>query len=101
MDHWLDILRAQVAASSRQAVADALGVSRTSISLLMSGKYTARTDLMAARVVDVFSRFPCPHSGQLVSPAECVQRAGQMPTSSPGALRWWRACQSCPHKPQP
>lgn len=99
MDAWLELLHAQVAASSRQAVADALGVSRTAISLLMSGKYPGKTDNMAARVVDVFSRVQCPHSGQMVSPGECAQRAASMPTSSPGALRWWRACQTCPHAP--
>lgn len=101
MDDWLTILRAQAAASSRQAVADALGVSRTAISLILNGKYPGRANNMAARVLDVFSRFLCPHSGQMVSQAECAQRAATMPTSSPGALRWWRVCQTCPHKPQP
>lgn len=96
---WTTLLREQVDARSITAVAADLGVSRTAVSLVLSGKYRGKTDRMAARVLDVFSRVPCPCSGDLVDSAECARRSGAMPTSSPGALRWWRMCQECEHKP--
>jgi hypothetical protein len=96
---WMALLREQVAARSITAVALDLGVSRTAVSLVLAGKYTARTDKMAARILDVFSRVRCPYSGGMISPAECGQRSGAMPMGSPGALRWWRMCQNCEHKP--
>lgn len=96
---WMAMLKEQVDARSITAVAADLGVSRTAVSLVLSGKYPGRTDKMAARIVDVFSRVRCPYSGGLVSPAECAQRAGKMPMGSPGALRWWRMCQECENKP--
>lgn len=96
---WMAMLKEQVEARSITAVAADLGVSRTAVSLVLSGKYPGRTDKMAARIVDVFSRVRCPYSGGLVSPAECAQRAGKMPMGSPGTLRWWRMCQECEHKP--
>ncbi|GAB7082320.1 LacI family transcriptional regulator [Megalodesulfovibrio paquesii] len=96
---WLAILRREVAAGSCQAVAAAMGVSRTAVSLLVHGKYTADPARMAAKVLETFTRVHCPHAGVPVSPQECGQRAGAMPTGSPGALRWWRACQGCPHNP--
>lgn len=96
---WMTLLREQVEARNITAVAADLGVSRTAVSLVLSGKYPGKTDRMAARILDVFSRVHCPYSGGLVSPVECAQRSGAMPTGSPGALRWWRMCQECEHKP--
>ncbi len=95
----MTLLREQVAARSITAVALELGVSRTAVSLVLSGKYPGKTDNMAARIIDVFARVRCPYSGRMVSPAECAQRTGTMPMGSPGALRWWRMCQECEHKP--
>ncbi len=97
---WMAMLRGQVEARSITAVAADLGVSRTAVSLVLAGKYPGKTDKMAARIVDVFARVECPYSGALVSPAECAQRSGDMPMGSPGALRWWRMCQVCEHKPE-
>lgn len=96
----MTLLQEQVTARNITAVATDLGVSRTAVSLVLSGKYPGKTDKMAARIMDVFARVSCPYSGALVSPAECAQRAGDMPMGSPGALRWWRMCQVCEHKPE-
>lgn len=97
---WFALLRAEVEKTSRAAVAKRMGVSRTAISLVMSGNYGAATDKIAARVLEVFSRIDCPYLGKSISPAECAAHAGRaIPTSSPRAVRHWKACQSCPHHP--
>lgn len=99
MTDWLAILKQAVKASSRQAVADRLDVSRTTISLVLSGKYPAKTDKIAAKVLDMFARITCAHTGVEITHAECrALSTSAVPTSSPQAMRHWRACQSCAHK---
>lgn len=96
---WLTLLAEAVDASSRAAVARELDVSRTSVSLLLSGQYPGRTDKMAALILERYARLDCPHTGKSVTPDYCRKYTGQVPTSSPAALRQWRACLTCPHNP--
>jgi hypothetical protein len=99
---WLQLLRQAVEAegSSITTVAAKLGVSRTSISLVLAGKYPAKTDKIEARVLDIYARLICPHTLVEIRHAECRETAAAAtPTSSPQAMRQWRACQSCIHKP--
>ncbi|KIO49622.1 LacI family transcriptional regulator [Nitrosospira sp. NpAV] len=95
---WMSLLASAVAASNKAKVAEDLGVSRTAISLVVSGKYPASTDKIAARVIETYGRVICPHLGEEITLAECKQyHTGQVPTSSPRAMKHWRACQTCPH----
>lgn len=99
MNDWLDLLRQAVAASSMTAVADKLIVSRTAISLVLAGKYPAKTDKIAAKVLDTYARHICTHTGIEITHAQCRATAtANTPTSSPQAMRQWRACQSCEFK---
>lgn len=92
---WMQLLGSAVAATSVTAVARRLGVARSSLSLLINGKYPGGTDNMAARVMDVLAE-PCPvYGGPRTSDACASRRAEPMPTSNPFALRQWRACQLC------
>lgn len=96
---WLDLLRAEVEKTSRKAVAARLGVSRTAISLVMSGKYGAKTDNIAALVMEVLGVIACPYLGKEITRRECHEHAGRaIPTSSPRAVRHWKTCQTCPNK---
>ncbi|MGE4539239.1 MAG: LacI family transcriptional regulator [Desulfovibrio sp.] len=96
---WLALLTEEAARTSITATARRLGYSRTSISLVLAGKYPGGTDKMAARVLEAFRRVVCPLLDKEVTPAECAKNGGRVPTSSPAALRLWRACQTCPHRP--
>lgn len=99
MTGWLAILKQAVEATSMTAVASKLDVSRTTISLVLSGKYPAKTDKIAAKVLDMFARITCIHTGAEITHAECrALSTSAVPTSSPQAMRHWRACQSCAHK---
>lgn len=95
---WLTLLQEQVEKSSKQAVADELGVSRTVISLVMNEKYPASTDKIEERVNNLYSRLQCPHTGENITITACkANQTATAPTSSPRAMRLWRACQSCPN----
>ncbi|WP_297892949.1 helix-turn-helix transcriptional regulator [uncultured Desulfovibrio sp.] len=92
---WMHLLDRAVAATSVAEVARRLGVARSSLSLLINGKYPGGTDNMAARVMDVLAE-PCPVYGGGRTSESCVsRRAEPMPTSNPFALRQWRMCQLC------
>jgi hypothetical protein len=99
--NWLELLRNAAATHPKgnQGVADDLEVSRTTISLVLGGKYPAKTDKIAAKVIDLYARLTCPHTGVEISHAECRSLSIRVvPTSSPQAMRHWRACQGCIHK---
>jgi len=100
MKDWLTILQQAVDATSMGVVATKLGYNNhTTISLVLSGKYPAKTDTIAAKVLDVYARLTCPHSGAEITYAECrALSTSSVPTSSPQAMRHWRACQSCANK---
>lgn len=93
---WRQLLDRAIDASSIQAVADRLDLSRTTLSLVANDKYPARTDKIAARVMDVLGRIECPYLGVEITREQCREFHGcRAPTSSPREMRHWRACQGC------
>lgn len=96
---WMKMLQDAVSKSTMTDVALRLGVSRTSISLVMSDKYPSSTDRIAARVIDIYGKVDCPYLQTHIRLGECREySAAAIPTSSPRALRHWRACQKCQHR---
>lgn len=96
---WVELLRQAVEKTSMAAVAERLGISRTSVSLLLACKYPAKTDLMAQRIRTLLSARFCPHLETAITGDDCQRyHRRPMPRSSARELRHWRACQDCPHK---
>lgn len=97
---WFRLLQEAVAASSRTAVAGRLGISRTAVSLVLSGKYAGKTDRVAARVLRAFGEVQCTHTGQPISLTVCVSYASRRaPLNNPLELSHWRTCRACPLRP--
>jgi len=97
---WMRMLREAVDASSQTAVAERLGVSRTTVSLVLADKYPGKTDRVADRVLRVFGQVKCTHTGQLVQLAVCVSYANRRaPLNNPLELSHWRACRTCALRP--
>lgn len=100
--HWRLLFEQALAAAngSRTIVAEQLGVSRTMVSLAAADKYHGRLDAFASRVLAAYDGFTCPHLAERVTANDCKTYALRpAPTSSAREGRHWRACQSCPHKP--
>ena len=55
---WLELLSDAVAASNMTAVARRLGISRTAVSLVLAGKYGAKTTRIETRVLAVIGTRP-------------------------------------------
>lgn len=97
---WLAMLREAVAATSQSHVAVVLDVSRTTVSLVLSGKYPGKTDRVAARVLKAFGQVQCTHTGEHISMTVCVSYANRRaPLNNPLELSHWRTCRNCPLRP--
>lgn len=94
---WMDLLiEAVKKPSSKKAVADRLGISRSQVSRVISGTYGASTEHIAKKVLHVYGQIHCPHLSEQITQAQCKSyREGSAPTSSPRAMKHWRACQRC------
>lgn len=98
---WMKLLQDAVAVSTKKAVADNLGVSRSTVSLIMNGKYPASSGHVAQKVLNVYGRIHCPHLDAEITPERCRScRTGSAPISNPRAMKHWRACQVCVHNPE-
>lgn len=96
---WRTLLEDAVKASNRAEVARVLGVSRATVSMLLSGTYQGATTRMAALVVAKFGdgSVHCPHLDAPLRVPECrAWFTRPQPTSSAGALKHWLACRTCP-----
>lgn len=93
------LMLARVEQSNRRQVAQKLGVSRTAVSLILSGKYDADPARILALAVARYGQIDCPHLAKAISPAECHAFArADAPTHNPMKMRHWNACQRCPRR---
>ncbi|MDR2172657.1 MAG: helix-turn-helix transcriptional regulator [Burkholderiales bacterium] len=96
IERAIEILRREVALTSYRKVAERLGYSITAISMALNGKYGASMDKMAAAVMQMIARFPCPHTGAEISQEKCKATCtAKAPTHNPMAMRQWRYCKTC------
>lgn len=104
---WLQILRIEVEkpGATIASVAASVGMKRTALSMLLSGKYPAKLDKVSAKFgAAVLARYRdqvlCPHLRRGIGPAECLAHASApMSTSSPVKIAQWSACRRCPLNP--
>ena len=95
----LTLLAAAVAGHPRgkAGVAAQLQVSRPLLSRVLSP-----TDRLAARIIATFGVTRCPATGEQQQISDCQRLAAlPAPTHNPQAMRHWKCCQHCPHRPLP
>ncbi|WP_320200518.1 MarR family transcriptional regulator [Agrobacterium sp. rho-13.3] len=105
---WVDVLRAEAAKPdrSKQVISEELGVSRTAISLICAGKYSAGMNKvqakLAPKVMALYGQQVwCPHLRDAIAPGICVtHHTAPMAKSDPTKLKHWLACRQCPQNPE-
>ena len=98
-EKWMDLLIGAVSKSNILEVANKLGYSRTTVSLVLSGKYQGKTDKVAKIVLEVFAIVQCPFLQTEITLKECANFAHcKAPTHNPNKMQHWRNCQRCPNK---
>lgn len=104
---WVQILRAEVErpGATIAGVAASVGMKRTALSMLLSGKYPAKLDKISAKFAGTVLRryrdqIHCKHLGRGIGADECRAHAtAPMSTSNPEKLAQWSACRRCPLNP--
>jgi hypothetical protein len=95
----ITLLRACVArhGGNKQAAAVEVGISRASVSTLLSGTYPATTtERVEAKILAALDKRDCPAFGEPVTGAACAAEAAKpMPLSGPAALKRWSICRGC------
>lgn len=102
----LQLLTAAVAAdpNGKAGVGRQLGrgFGRSLISRVLSPKDPLQiSDALATRVIDVYHVIPiCPATRTQQARSECLRiTRSKAPTHNPLAMRIWKTCQTCSHKP--
>lgn len=99
---WLELIRTEAERTSKAAVAIRLDYSRTTISLVLAGKYPGRLDKLEMKAIKVLEPpviVACPHLGQDIPIEQCKQYSlRKVPTHNPQKMTHWRACQECQNK---
>lgn len=107
MSELLQRLKQAIAETSITAVANKIGVSRSALSLVISGKYGVKPSMPhGASIKNVLEKFEraysgvnCPYAGRELTRDECFNRStGPRPFGGASKTAWWDACQSCNHK---
>lgn len=103
-ERWFLLLQAAVKESSVTAVAARLSAgysrtySRTAVSLVIAEKYPAKTDKIAARVIELFDRWQCPYLNTDITGEDCrAIHSGPTPSHDPARLSHRRVCRTCTH----
>lgn len=102
-DNWVDACHEekQKAGISYAEIARRIKYARPSLSLALSGNYTGDTKTISEAYVTYRKQVLCPYAAVTVSRQYCRDHAlADAPTHNPAALRHWRACQGCEHKPE-
>lgn len=107
---WFALLKQATQGRERREVAQLLGVSPPVVTQILNatghyGSGRAGTGRVAARVLQVFGTFECPHltaqyeEPRVITGEQCAAYARtRPPVGSPGAMEHWRACQKCPRR---
>lgn len=100
-DGWMEILKTMTAARGQSAVAKEMGVSATTLSLVLAEKYPAATDNIERRVMEIYGDngvVNCPMLGE-IEPSRCAetwQRAQKIKSpGNPATIRLYAACRKC------
>jgi hypothetical protein len=100
---WLKILKQQVEAKGAAAVAREVGISPASLSLVLAGKYPAKTDNVERKVIAIYGSASglvnCPLLGE-IEPAACAQNFNLakkigVRCGNPATLKLYKTCIKC------
>ena len=106
---WMSLLKTAVTAAGKagkQRVADRLGFSRPYVSRVMNPDGKSGIPNPPQSFIDrVIDRYhvvsECPATQREQPRIECRRLAlGAAPMHNPLAMRIWKTCQTCPHKPE-
>lgn len=99
---WRALFDAAVEKDGAVRVAARLGYNNHTLVSRVRAGHVPASDKFRKRVIDrYFVVAQCPATGQEQPRSECRRLAtGAAPTQNPLAMRIWKTCQNCAHKPE-
>lgn len=104
-ERWFKLLQQAVEESGVTGTAARLSkgfertYSRPTISQIMNGIYIGKPDKIAARVMAVLDRWPCPYLNTDITGEDCrAVHSGETPSHDPARLAHRRMCRTCNRK---
>jgi len=103
---WEDLLNAEVSKRGKQTVCRELDIARSSLDLVLSGKYPASTERIEKKVLRTYGNnnpVTCPVLGE-ISVIACrlncknSKRYGNKATGNPITLKLYLTCPDCPNR---
>lgn len=96
---WLELLCAAAARETIAGVAERVGLSRATISLVLAGKYPAKSLINVERKVRAaLDCWRCPYLDRIIGAQDCrAYHDRPTPRSSSREIKHWQACQQCAH----
>lgn len=99
---WLDILKKEVSAKGPKQVAKELGISRSTVDMVVQGKYQASTAKVEERIKLIYGRsggIECPVLGR-ITPNACAEKWNLakkigMRAGNPETLKLYKECLKC------
>lgn len=93
----LSLLRQKVKESSQAEVANRLGYSKATVSLVLNEKYNGNLNSVSLKIKEVFGglKVSCPVLGE-IDLSECAENKRQpFSATNPLRVRLFKACKSC------
>jgi len=99
MPDWVGALAAEAERTSGARVAARIGVGASTVSEVLRRKYRGVMSHIEDKVRAALMRdsVPCPEQGTISGDRCLSNQKAPFSTSSPAAVRLWRACRTCPH----
>lgn len=89
-------------AGTQTAAAQRLGISKSTVSNALKGRYIGNVDKLAERIRGelLSATVACPVLGEITSRICQDERSKPFHAANPLRVQMWRACKSCAHNPR-
>ncbi|MCY1393856.1 hypothetical protein D3C76_418690 [compost metagenome] len=99
---FVRLLASEVQRSNRTEAGRRIGMSRSTVTLVLANRYPSPSTAGVERcVLDALGRIDCVAIGEAITVEQCqTQCESRAPTHNPQALQRWKACQHCQLNPR-
>lgn len=97
---WLQLLNTKVAQLGRRQVEADTGMSKTTLSMVLNGKYPGNLNNIESQVITAYTNITvvCPILSTIPVRRCNAEQIKPFSSANPQRVRLYKACATCPHK---
>ena len=98
--NWFNLLTQKVEQLGRRQVESDTGMSKTTLSMVLNGKYNGNLSNIESQVITAYTNITvnCPVLGTIAVKRCNTEQVKGFSPSNPQRIRLYKACANCPHK---